>query len=85
MRKVKYRLYAGKCSINGVESFVSDVNHFAQFNDVYMQVLNAEMICGSLHIESAIILMSWVITTIVRSSLCNSINKSMISSARLIS
>ena len=55
MRKIKYKLGAGKCYIDDVESFISNVNQFAQINDVYVQVLNAEMICGSLHIDSAII------------------------------
>lgn len=54
MSHIKNMMYPGIITIDSVEDFMSEVNHFAQIHDVHIQVLNAEMVYGTLHIKSAI-------------------------------
>jgi KEOPS complex subunit Cgi121 len=49
-----YRILGGISDIDDVESFIDEINQFAQIQGIHVQVLDAGMICGLNHMESAI-------------------------------
>ena len=55
MKKTSYKIISGKTKIDNVETFMNKTAQFAETHHVHIQVLDAEMICGLIHLESAII------------------------------
>ena len=48
-----YDIFGGIVDIENVESFMTGLSDFSKKHSVFIQVLNAEMICGNIHLRSA--------------------------------
>ena len=54
MNSMNYQILTGFTRINQVDSFIKDVGVFAEKHHLMIQMLDAQMICGLIHVESAV-------------------------------
>ena len=50
-----YKILGGNIEINEIEPFINEINKFAREKEMHIQVFDASMICGKVHLESAIL------------------------------
>ena len=54
MKNVIYQIVGGKVTVDSIESFMAAINEFNTKHSIFIQVFNAEMICGKIHLQSAV-------------------------------